>query len=245
MQVILRQLGDCNIRRAEPSDLISVMEINLKTLPEHYSDYFYESLLAEIPEAFIVAEIGGKHVGYIMCKTEFGFSNFKKLGFVKKGHVVSTVDGFGNLFIADSGNNRIRKVNAETGIITTLAGDGLPGFSGDGGQATAAQLSFPVDVAVDDFGNLFIADTVNNLIRMVAAGTGIIATVAGNGNFGGSGDGGPATAAELRGPFGVAVDAVGNLFIADFGNDRIRAVRGPIGDVVVGVSAPTRSPIFN
>jgi ribosomal-protein-alanine N-acetyltransferase len=89
MQVILRQLGDCNIRRAEPSDLIPVMEINLKTLPEHYSDYFYESLLAEVPEAFIVAEIGGKHVGYIMCKTEYGFSNFKKLGFVKKGHVVS------------------------------------------------------------------------------------------------------------------------------------------------------------
>ena len=89
MQVILRQLGNCSIRRAEPSDLIPVMEINLKTLPEHYSDYFYESLLAEIPEAFIVAEIDGNHVGYIMCKTEYGFSNFKKLGFVKKGHVVS------------------------------------------------------------------------------------------------------------------------------------------------------------
>lgn len=89
MQVILRQMGDCNIRRAEASDLISVMEINLKTLPEHYSDYFYESLLAEIPEAFIVAEVKGKIAGYIMCKTEHGFSNFKKLGFVKKGHVVS------------------------------------------------------------------------------------------------------------------------------------------------------------
>ncbi len=89
MQVILRQIGDCAIRRADPSDLIPVMEINLKTLPEHYSDYFYESLLAELPEAFIVAEIGDKLVGYIMCKTEFGFSNFKKLGFVKKGHVVS------------------------------------------------------------------------------------------------------------------------------------------------------------
>ena len=89
MQVILRQLGNCDIRRAGPSDLISVMEINLKTLPEHYSDYFYESLLAELPEAFLVAEINNKHVGYIMCKTEFGFSNFKKLGFVKKGHVVS------------------------------------------------------------------------------------------------------------------------------------------------------------
>ncbi|WP_420544727.1 ribosomal protein S18-alanine N-acetyltransferase [Nitrosopumilus sp.] len=89
MQVILRQLGECNLRRAESGDLIPVMEINLKTLPEHYSDYFYESLLAELPEAFIVAEIEGKHVGYIMCKTEYGFSNFKKLGFVKKGHVVS------------------------------------------------------------------------------------------------------------------------------------------------------------
>ena len=111
MQVILRQLGDCNIRRAEPSDLISVMEINLKTLPEHYSDYFYESLLAELPEAFIVAEIGGKHVGYIMCKTEFGFSNFKKLGFVKKGHVVSIAvveehrrKGIGNALVEESVN---------------------------------------------------------------------------------------------------------------------------------------------
>ena len=89
MQVILRQLGDCIIRRAGPEDLIPVMEINLKTLPEHYSDYFYESLLAEMPESFIVAEIGRRRVGYIMCKTEFGFSNFKKLGFVKKGHMVS------------------------------------------------------------------------------------------------------------------------------------------------------------
>lgn len=89
MQVILRQLGDVIIRRAEPSDLIPVMEINLKTLPEHYSDYFYESLLAELPEAFIIAELNGRHVGYVMCKTEYGFSNFKRLGFVKKGHVVS------------------------------------------------------------------------------------------------------------------------------------------------------------
>lgn len=89
MQIINRQVGDYIIRRAEPGDLIGVMEINLKTLPEHYSDYFYESLLTELPEAFLVAEYAGKLVGYIMCKTEYGFSNFKKLGFVKKGHVVS------------------------------------------------------------------------------------------------------------------------------------------------------------
>ena len=85
------------------------MEINLKTLPEHYSDYFYESLLDELPEAFLVAEISGKLVGYIMCKTEYGFSNFKKLGFVKKGHVVSVavVDehrgkGFGSELVNES-----------------------------------------------------------------------------------------------------------------------------------------------
>ena len=77
------------IRRCDPTDIIPVMEINLKTLPEHYSDYFYESLLDELPEAFLIAEISGKLIGYIMCKTEYGFSNFKKLGFVKKGHVVS------------------------------------------------------------------------------------------------------------------------------------------------------------
>ena len=89
MQVILKQIGNCIIRRCDPTDIIPVMEINLKTLPEHYSDYFYESLLDELPEAFLVAEISGKLIGYIMCKTEYGFSNFKKLGFVKKGHVVS------------------------------------------------------------------------------------------------------------------------------------------------------------
>ena len=89
MQVILRQLNGTIIRRCEPSDLISVMEINMKTLPEHYSDYFYESLLSDLPESFLIAESSGVFVGYIMCKSEFGFSNFKRLGFVKKGHVVS------------------------------------------------------------------------------------------------------------------------------------------------------------
>jgi len=89
VQVILKQIGDCILRRCELGDIIPVMEINLRTLPEHYSDYFYESLLEELPEAFVVAEISNKIVGYIMCKMEHGFSNFKKLGFVKKGHVVS------------------------------------------------------------------------------------------------------------------------------------------------------------
>jgi len=104
-------MGDCILRRCELSDIIPVMEINLRTLPEHYSDYFYESLLEELPEAFVVAEISGKIVGYIMCKMEHGFSNFKKLGFVKKGHVVSIAvinghrsKGFGSALVNESIN---------------------------------------------------------------------------------------------------------------------------------------------
>jgi ribosomal-protein-alanine N-acetyltransferase len=89
LQTALRKVGDYVIRRCEASDLQTVIEINITALPEHYSDYFFESILRELPEAFIVAELNGKIVGYIMCKIEFGFSNFRKLGFVKKGHVVS------------------------------------------------------------------------------------------------------------------------------------------------------------
>jgi len=107
----LKQIGDCILRRCELGDIIPVMEINLSTLPEHYSDYFYESLLEELPEAFIVAEISGKVIGYIMCKMEHGFSNFKKLGFVKKGHVVSIAvmdeyrgKGFGSAIVNEGIN---------------------------------------------------------------------------------------------------------------------------------------------
>jgi [ribosomal protein S18]-alanine N-acetyltransferase len=89
LQTGLRRVGDYTIRRCEDRDLTPVVNINMVTLPEHYSDYFFESLLRELPEAFIVAEVDDKVIGYIMCKIEFGFSNFRKLGFVKKGHVVS------------------------------------------------------------------------------------------------------------------------------------------------------------
>ena len=131
------------------------------------------------------------------------------------------VDGAGNLFIADSLNDRIRKMDA-SGTITTVAGTGELGFSGDGGPATSARLSRPNDVAVDGAGNLFIADSGNNRIRKVDA-TGTISTVAGTGRTGG-GDGGPAVQAQLHGPSGVAVDGAGNVFIADRYNYRIRKV---------------------
>lgn len=89
LQTALRNVGNYVVRRCEQEDLPSVIEINMSTLPEHYSDYFFESILKELPESFLIAELDGKVVGYIMCKLEFGFSNFRKLGFVKKGHVVS------------------------------------------------------------------------------------------------------------------------------------------------------------
>jgi streptogramin lyase len=131
------------------------------------------------------------------------------------------LDSKGNLYIADSGNNRIRKVNYRTNTITTVAGSGIAGYSGDGKPATEAELNLPSGVAVDSRDNLYIADTGNNRIRRVGT-NGIIITVAGTGEQGFSGDRGPATAARLSGPSGLAFDSQGNLYIADTGNNRIR-----------------------
>ena len=132
------------------------------------------------------------------------------------------VDTAGNVYIADSYNNRIRKVTID-GVINTVAGNGTLGFTGDGGPATAAELNYPYGVAVDTAGNLYIADSGNNRVRKVTT-DGVINTVAGNGTKGYSGDGGFATEAQLRGPNGVAIDTAGNLYIADEGSNRIRKV---------------------
>lgn len=132
-------------------------------------------------------------------------------------------DGSGNLVIADTGNQRIRRVDAATGIISTVAGNGSPGFGGDSGLATAAMLSGPIGITFDSSGNLYIADSNNMRVRRVAAATGIISTVAGNGTYAYSGDGGPATSAELE-PWCVAADGSGNLFIADYAGQRVRRV---------------------
>jgi NHL repeat len=151
------------------------------------------------------------------------------------------LDGAGNLFIADVYNSCVRKVDAVTGIITTVAGTGKPGFSGDGGKATEAQLKILGDVVVDGAGNLFIADLYNHRVRKVTP-DGIITTYAGSGpvdavtpidgdarNGGFSGDNGPATDARLNGPGGLAVDTHGNLFIADYYNSRVRKVDATTG----------------
>jgi uncharacterized protein (TIGR03437 family) len=145
------------------------------------------------------------------------------------------VDSAGNFYIADTGNHRIRKVSG--GVITTVAGNGTLGFSGDNGLATSAQLDYPGGVAVDSAGNLYIADSYNFRIRKVS--NGVITTVAGNGapGFGGGGDG-PATSAALSRPSGIAVDSAGNLYIAEFNSSRIRKVSNGAITTVAGSGTP-------
>ncbi|MBZ5677067.1 MAG: hypothetical protein LAP61_22720 [Acidobacteriia bacterium] len=149
------------------------------------------------------------------------------------------VDSSGDIYIADHYNHRIRRVEASTGVITTVAGNGTQGYSGDGGPATSASLNDPVAVFVDTGGNLYIADYTNGRIRKVTAGNGVITTVAGDGSFRYSGDGGPATTASLNGPLGVAVDGTGNLYIADWDNNRIRKVSNGVITTVAGGGSPS------
>ncbi|MGP8243002.1 MAG: hypothetical protein ACLQVN_00615 [Bryobacteraceae bacterium] len=132
------------------------------------------------------------------------------------------LDSSGNLFVADTLNHRVRKISP-AGVITTVAGNGVAGFSGDGGAATSAQLDSPMGVAVDRDGTIYIADTHNNRIRIVVGG-GVIYTLAGNGNASFYGDGGPGGAASVHAPQGVAVDNNGNVLVADTGNQRIRRI---------------------
>jgi uncharacterized protein (TIGR03437 family) len=213
------------------------------------------------------------------------------------------IDPAGNLYISDDYNHAIRMVSAATGIITTIAGNGSPGFAGDGGPASKAQLFYPAGICFDSEGNLYIADQFNYRVRKVTIATGIISTVAGNGNAtltavdgvqatktavetpvavtvdgagnlyiaeddrirkvdtggiihtiaglanktpGFSGDGGPATAAEIFGPIGLAVDSYGNLFFADNQNQRIREVNAAgIISTIAGFVGPVSTPILD
>lgn len=166
------------------------------------------------------------------------------------------VDGAGDVYVADHGNHRIRKITAADGKISTVAGAGTPGLAPDGTLATAAQLKYPAAVAVDSAGNLYIAEFGNNQVRKVSAADGKISTFAGTGAATFGGDGGLATAAHLNLPMGVAVDSADNLYISDYYNNRVRKVAadgkistvagtntaGPDGDGGPATSAQLRNP---
>jgi len=143
------------------------------------------------------------------------------------------VDAVGRVYFADAVNNRVRKIDT-SGIISTVAGTVTAGFSGDGGPATLAQLSTPYGVTVDTAGNIYITDQGNQRVRKVNP-LGIITTIAGTGTAGFSGDGGPATAANLYTPWGIAIDPYGALFVSDHFNSRIRKISGGVITTVAGI----------
>ena len=153
------------------------------------------------------------------------------------------LDAAGNLYIADTDNNCIRKVDAISGLITTVAGNGDEGYLEDGLPATATRLNHPAGVHVDGAGNIYIADTDNKRIRQVESVGGMIATVAGTGSAGYWGDAESASHAKLNRPNGVFVDAAGNIFIADTENRRIRKVHAINGFIstIAGNSPPLKT----
>ena len=155
-------------------------------------------------------------------------------------------DASGNVYIPDRFNHRIRKVDAVTGIISTIAGTGTPGYSGDGGPAGTAQLHYPAGISIDLAGNLYVADLSNYRIRKIDAVTGIITTIAGTGVATYSGDGGPATAAALRLPLDMHVDASGNVFIVDHLDHRIRKIDAATGTMstLAGTGSPGYSGVM-
>ncbi len=166
-------------------------------------------------------------------------------------------DLFGNLYIADGNNNKVRVVNLTTGIINAFAGTGTAGYTGDGGAALSATLSDPKGVYIDGGQNVFIADFLNNVVRRVDKVSGNIATIAGTGVNGFSGDGGPATSAKLSQPAAVIMDTTHSILIADFTNQRIRRIDiagkistvagngtfGYSGDGGAAIKATMRNPI--
>lgn len=177
-----------------------------------------------------VREVSGGNIatlagnGFPSYSGDGGPATAAQLSFPFAYGVGMATDSAGDFFVADAGANVVREVLASSGDIQTIAGTGGAGFAGDNGSATSAVLNSPSGVAIDPSGNVYIADTLNNVIREVFAATGTISTIAGDGAAGYTGDGGAATSASLQQPFGVRVDVAGNLFIADTGNNVIREV---------------------
>ncbi len=141
------------------------------------------------------------------------------------------VDKSGNVYFTDIDNHKVKKINALTGIITTIAGTGVAGYFGDGGAATDAQLFSPAQVYNDSTGNVFFTDADNNTVRMINVSSGIISTYAGCGTSGYSGNGGPATDALLSVPYGIFIDKLNNVYVTEYGNGTIRKIDGAMGTI--------------
>lgn len=150
----------------------------------------------------------------------------------------------GALYICETTNHVVRRVDLKTGIATTVAGSGTKGYSGDGGSALKAKLNEPYEIRFDSNGNMFFVEMRNHLVRRVDAKTGVISTVAGTGKPGFSGDGGPATQARLRVPHSIALDNAGHLYICDIGNHRVRSVDLKAGVITTfsGTGRKKRTP---
>jgi sugar lactone lactonase YvrE len=179
--------------------------------------------IASSQTPFIYTIAGNSSWGYA---GDGGSANFASLN----SPSATALDSAGNIYIADSGNNVVRRVDAKTGVITTVAGTGSAGYSGDNGPAIAAQLSSPVGLVIDGAGNIYVADYVNDVVRRIEAGTGIITTYAGQKSATAIGDGGPALNAQLNNPTGLALDTAGNLYISTLGS-RIRKITAGSGTI--------------
>ncbi len=176
------------------------------------------NVIRKIDTSGVISTVAGKGYFFSGYKGDGGAATSAQLNSPSE----VTFDSKGNMYIADTYHNVIRKVNT-SGIISTVAGNGTQGYTGDGGAATSAELHYPYGVAVDAKGNLYIADRDNHVIRKVNT-SGIISTFAGKGTEGFSGDGSAAASAELGLPFGIALDTSGNLYIADYRENNIRKV---------------------
>jgi len=182
--------------------------------------YFVERLgrVLKVNSAGIINTVAGN--GTIGFSGDSGLATAAQLN----NPLSVALDSIGNLYIADFGNQRIRKVNATTGIITTIAGNGTTGYSGDGGLAKSASLNYPNYICLDKYNNIYIADGFNQRIRKVNAISGTISTVVGNGMAGYSADGGLADTTRINEVNGMCIDTAGDLYIADFLNYRVRKV---------------------
>ena len=182
-----------------------------------FSDYG-NNRIRKINTSGIITTIAGNADGLPGYCSDGGMADTSHVGF-PWGVAVDTA---GNVYFADQMNCRVRKIDT-AGIISTIGGMGIAAFGGDGGPATSAKIQYPMGVALDDTGNIYVADEGNNRIRKIST-SGIISTIAGSAVYGFSGDGGPSTAAKLYYPQGIAVDGVGNIYIADVNNNRIRKI---------------------